>query len=115
MKKLILILAFTILGSCQYAYAQTTPSTDDQLKECSAMLDQSIEEARSCKSLAETRLNEVNSLKGTIAADAKLITIYEDMVKRYDARIKYLESKICNEFSLIKIGFIKILSFKKCL
>lgn len=79
------------------------------------MLDQSIEEARSCKALAEARLSEVNSLKGTVVADAKLIAVYEDMVKRYDARIKYLEGIKCNEFSLIKIGFIKILSFKKCL
>ena len=78
------------------------------------MLDQSISEARACRDLAAARLSEVESLKGTIAADAKLIAFYEDMVKRYDERIKYLESIKCSEFSLFKLGPIKLFHSKKC-
>jgi len=79
------------------------------------MLDQSIAEARSCRTLAQARLDEVNSLKGTVALDQKMFAYYEDLVKRFDARVKYLEGIKCSEFALIKIGFIKILHFKKCL
>jgi hypothetical protein len=71
------------------------------------MLDKTLDALQSCKDLAAQRLADRNLSEDK----AKL---YKDLYDRAGERIKYLESIKCSEFSVIKIGFFKILSFKKC-
>lgn len=86
-----------------------TPNASDELKECSQMLDQSIEEVRSCKDKAQKYLEEIYSLRGNVSISEKEILRYEALVKKLDARIEYLEKKKCTEvrilFFLVKIRF----------
>lgn len=93
------------------------PGTADanDLKDCSAMLTQSVLEVRSCKDLAEKRLNELTQANALNNADQLEINLYKDTIKKYEARIIYLESIKCTEFDVVKIGFFHFLRFKKCL
>lgn len=80
---------------------------DDPLAQ---MLQQSIAEARAWKSLAETRLLEIQAKDRLSATDEILIKRYEQIVKASDELIERLEKGKCSTTSLF-FGFLK---FKRC-
>lgn len=78
------------------------------------MLDKTLDVVRDCRELAASRLNELEISRAKGAVKDEKILALEDIVKRADERIKYLESIKCSEFSILKLGFIKLFSWKKC-
>ena len=93
------------------SFAQTIPTTpnanNDDLKDCTQMLDQSIEEVRACKDLQI----KVTSEKALIEQENKFL---KEKLNESLERTKFLEKIKCSEFSLIKLGPIKLGHYKKC-
>lgn len=113
----ILLMPTAILAQSDQSSApnsQTIQSADDDLKDCSEMLDKTLDALRACRDLSAERLAELKIKDAEKGLAEKEIKYYEDLTARLDARVKELEKIKCTEFSVIKIFFIKFIHFKKC-
>lgn len=89
-------------------------SANEQLQDCSKILDKAVSALRECKDLASSRLNELKASEVENAIAKREIKYFEELVVKLEKRITYLEKKKCSEFSIIKIGWFKIGHFRKC-
>lgn len=81
----------------------------DDLKDCAEMLDKSISELESCRDRSEKYLNELTETRSARATDQQQIVFYKDQVKRFEARIAYLEKIKCSTLS-----FFWVIKYKRC-
>lgn len=78
------------------------------------MLDKTLDVLRACRDLSAKRLAELKLSEADTKIANREIKYFEDLVKKLEKRIAYLEKKKCTEFSLIRLGWFKILNFRKC-
>ena len=122
-RKLILIALFAVivLISTQTLTAQnessvsnpnlqtTQNAVEDDLKECAEMLDKTLETLSACRDKTAAYLAQIEIAAERMKLKDERIAFYQDLVKRYDERIKYLEKIKCSE---VKIFFF--IKWKSC-
>lgn len=74
------------------------------------MLDQSLEETKAARNLAEARAVEIIAKDRVIATDEKLFERYRRIIAASDELVAKLEKGKCSQFSVL-FGLIKI---KRC-
>ena len=122
-RKLILtaLFAVIVLISTQTLTAQnessvsnpnlqtTQNAVEDDLKECAEMLDKTLETLSACRDKTAAYLAQIEIAAERMKLKDERIAFYQDLVKRYDERIKYLEKIKCSE---VKIFFF--IKWKSC-
>lgn len=86
-----------------------TPPVDD-LAQCSQLLDKTFTALQDCRTLAQSRLDEINALKADKVINDQMKVRYEKIIKDADERIAILQKQKCSSISFF-FGLIKI---KQC-
>ena len=124
-RKLILIALFAVIvlistqtltaqnessvSSPNFSTIQDADRIESDLKECAEMLDKTLETLSACRDKTAAYLAQIEITAERMKLKDERIVFYQDLVKRYDERIKYLEKIKCSE---VKIFFF--IKWKSC-